>query len=187
MGVNLPERDSNGREIIRQASATAGFHYQLPFIEFETSNITGLYYKDASGNNITHATAKYYKSGDIECSDQADADSNCIKTVIDFEPNYDFEIVGAMLLQKDRPSQDLRCWVQAVPDVPEAYGGTKPFTQGGINLTFIPPESYFDVDGRASKYMTYSATNHTNKLRMIFKHNAGFKHKIAICYEIFKA
>ena len=185
-GTISSDYDDTGRPILRTAAAQKGFHYQLPFIEFESSNISGLHYKDVSGNVILHVTAKYYKEGNVECSDQADADSNCIKTVIDFEPTHDYEIVGAMLLQIARPNQPVRVWVQAVPDVPEAYGGTKSFTQGGINLEFIPPESYFDVDGRASKYMAYSATYHTNKVRMIFKHNAGFKHRIAICYELFK-
>ena len=43
------------------------------------------------------------------------------------------------------------------------------------------------VDGRAPKYMTYNATYHTTKLRLVFRHAAGYKHKMHMVFELFKA
>ena len=55
------------------------------------------------------------------------------------------------------------------------------------NLKYIGVEEGVKVDGRAPKYMTYSATYHTTKLRLIFRHSAGFKHKMHMIFELFKA
>ena len=113
-------------------------------------------------------------------------DSHCIKTLIDWEPTHDIEILGGMLKMNSVPSENLRMWTIGVPDVSEAYGGSKPFAVN-INLKFIGTEEGVKVDGKTPKYLTYSATYHTTKLRMIFKHSAGFKHQLHMIFELFKA
>ena len=105
---------------------------------------------------------------------------------MDWEATHDLEIIGGYLKQAVIPSDDLRLWVVGVPDVPEAYGGSKPFVVN-VNLKYIGLEEGVRVDGRAPKYMAYSATYHTNKIRMIFRHAAGTKYKLSMIFELFKA
>jgi hypothetical protein len=57
---------------------------------------------------------------------------------------------------------------------------------GGVNLKFVDPSDKVEADGRVSKYMSYSATYHTNKLRVILKHNAGIQHEVMLIIEMFK-
>jgi hypothetical protein len=96
------------------------------------------------------------------------------------------EIIGGFLKQLSAPTDDIRLWVIGVPDVAEAYGGSKPFVVN-INLKYIGLEEGVRVDGRAPKYMSYSATYHTNKIRMMIRHPAGVKHKLCMIFELFKA
>jgi hypothetical protein len=95
-------------------------------------------------------------------------------------------LLGGSLKQASEPTEDIYLWVVGVPDVPEAYGGSKSFITY-INLKFMGLEEGVKVDGRAPKYLSYSAQNHTNKMRLIFRHPAGTKHKMHMLFELFKA
>jgi hypothetical protein len=113
-------------------------------------------------------------------------DANCIKTIVEWEPTHDLEIMGGMLKQSAAPTTDVRLWVVGVPDVPAEYGGSKPFCVN-INLKYTEAEEGIRVDGRASKFLEYSAQNHTSKLQLIFRHNIGINHKLHMIFELFKA
>jgi len=191
--IVITPRDSDGSPLNRVKITTTGWHYQLHGLEFETSVKDSNYSKKVDGTNYSFTSMKFYKdvSGtetEITGSDlnQTYLDANCIKTIIDWEPTHDVEVIGGMLKQQGTPSEDVRLWVVGVPDVSEAYGGSKPFVIN-TNLKYIGVEEGVKVDGRAPKYMTYSATYHTTKLRLIFRHSAGFKHKMHMIFELFKA
>lgn len=191
--VSPAQRDSDGALLSRTKITTSGWHYQLHGIEFETSKLSSIYSKKADNSNYGFGTIKFYELvNDVETEitgqnlNQDYLDINCIKTIIDWEPNHDVEMIGGMFKQINIPSEDVRLWVVGVPDVPEAYGGSKPFCVN-INLKFMGVEEGVRVDGRAAKYMTYNDVYHTTKLRLIFRHPAGFKHKALMIFELFKA
>lgn len=189
----LDPRDSDGSALNRTKITTTGWHYQLHGIEFETSKLNSLYSKKVDNTDYGFSTIKFYKDvsgveteitgGDLN---QTFLDANCIKTVIDWEPTHDLEMIGGTLKQKTSPTQDVHLWVVGVPDVAEAYGGSKPFVVN-IDLAYIGLEEGVSVDGRAPKYMQYSATYHTTKLRLIFRHAVGFNHKLHMIFELFKS
>lgn len=192
-GIDLSPRDSDGSLLQRIKVTTSGWHFQLHGIEFETSKLSSIHSKKVDNTDYGFTTAKFYE--DVEGVEtlitgedltQEYLDANCIKTVIDWEATHDLEIIGGTVKQKSIPSEDLRVWVVGVPDVPAEYGGSKPFVINA-NLSFIGLEEGIKVDGRAPKFMTYSATYHTNKLSLIFRHSAGFKHKLHMIFELFKA
>lgn len=163
-----------------------GWHNQVHAVEFETSKLSSLYNKDESGTDLGFATIKYYNSSDVELTagTQSELDSNCVKTVVDWEPDHDFEIVGGALEQVSAPASDVRLYVVAVPDLTVAQGGSVPFVQGGLNLRHLSKE--LDIDGKAPKLMAYDATYHTNKFRIIAKHNTGFNCPILVLFKIFR-
>lgn len=177
--------DTDQSMIVRVKAAKAGWTYHLCGVELETSVLSSIYHKDADGNDYNEATIKFYDSDDVELTVQGDLDTDCVKTVIDFEPTYDYEIIGGTVKSDVAITTDYRIWVVAVPDLTVAQGGSKVMVDN-INLRYIDPNNGVEADGRASKYMTYDATYHTNKLRLVIKHPAGGKEKIMIAYEMYK-
>lgn len=185
-------KDADGAPIQRVKMTSSGWHYQLHGIEFETSRLNGIQSKKVDNSNYGFATEKFYELiNNVETEitgenlNQGYLDTNCIKTIIDWEPNHDIEMLGGALKQLGVPTEDVRVWVVGVPDVPENYGGSKPFVVN-MNLKYLTGEG-IRVDGRSAKYLTYNANNHTSKIRLIFRHPAGHKHKLLMVFELFKA
>jgi hypothetical protein len=182
--INQP-KDADDAIIIRPKAAKTGWTYFLNPVEFTTAKLNSIHSKKHDGSNRTNTTYKIYDSNDVEITAVQD-ELNAVKTIVDFEPLYDYEIIGGQLQQHTKPNTNIRLWVIAVPDVPENSGGSKEMV-GGVNLKFIDPADKVSADGRVSKYMTYNATYHTNKLRLILKHDAGIQHDVMMVFEMFKA
>lgn len=177
--------DSDGAIIQRSKVTQTGWSYQLHGIEFETSSLSSLYSKDFSGNDYGFSTLKFYDASNIELTTQESIDAGCVKTIMDWEPTYDYEVIGGIIKQKENPSTDIRMWVIGVPDIGAAYGGSKCFGSN-INMAFIGLKDGVRMDGRVTKKLSYNATYHTNKLRLILKHDIGIKHKLHLIFELFK-
>ena len=190
--VNLllgqPERDSDGALISRTKVTETGWQYHMQGVEFTTSTIgssTHPYNHDEQGNNLGFASVKLYDDQDQEITTQIDADTNCVKTIIDWEPTYDYEVIGGALKMDAPTLLDVRVYVIAVPDIPKIYGGSKDFISS-INMKYIASGDKVEADGRASKRLYYDAVNHTNKMRIILKHPAGAKCNFLMSFELFK-
>ena len=179
-------RDSDGTIIQKIKVTTSGWNFQLHGIEFTTCKLNSIYSKDENGNDLGFTTLRVYKADGSECLDQITADLAGVKTVVDWEPTFDYEIVGGMIKLKSLISSDVRLWVVGVPDIPFQYGGSKLFASN-LNLNFITLEEGVRVDGRAAKLLSYNPTLHTNKLRMIFTHPIAKKADIHIMFELFRA
>lgn len=183
--VRLDElKDIDGNLLIRPKAAKAGWVFSMLPIEFTTAKLSSAYSKLVDGTDRSGVTYKIYDANDAEIT-SAQNEANAVKTVLDFEPTYDYEIIGGQLQQKAQPSTPVRVWVIAVPDIPAPTGAKEMI--GGINLEFIDPTDKVNADGRVSKYMAYNATYHTNKLRLVLKHNAGVQHDLLIVFEVFRA
>lgn len=185
-GIDTTPKDADGSIISRTKAAKAGWTYHLTAPEFVTATINSLVHQDVSGNNLNEASVKFYDTNNTELTTQGSCDTDCVKTVFTFEPTWDYEIIGGTLKTLGSVTQNVRVWVVAVPDVSAQYGGSKVMIQGA-NLKFIDPNNGIEADGRASKYMTYSATYHTNKLQVTIKHPAGCKEEIMMAFEVFRA
>lgn len=177
--------DANGALMIRPKAAKAGWVFGVVPVEVTTSKLDSLYSQDSAGNSRFGISVKFYNASNAEVTDPAN-EATVVKTVIDFEPNYDYEIIGGMLQQKSKPTTNTRLWVLAAPDIPANYGGSKEMI-GGINLAYIDPTDKVQFDGRATKYMQYNATDHRSKLRAIVKHDAGVQHDIMITFELYRS
>lgn len=184
-GVDTTPKDIDGSVIIRSKAAKAGWTYHLTAPEFVTSTISSLYHKDVAGSDLNESTLKFYDTNNVELITQGTCDTDCVKTVLSFEPTWDYEIIGGTVKTSEAVTENIRIWVVAIPDVTAQYGGSKVMVQG-INLKFVDPDNGVEADGRVAKYMTYSATNHTNKLQLIIKHPAGVKVAMIIAFEVYK-
>ena len=184
-GKSVNQLDTDNALIIRLKAAQAGWTYHLTAPEFTTSTVASLYHKNAAGTDLNECVVKYYDANDVELTTQGSCDTDCVKTVFYFEPTWNYEIIGGTLKTVSTVSENVRCWVIAVPDVPAIYGGSKVMVQG-VNLKFIDPNNGIEADGRATKFMTYNATYHTNKIQLIIKHPAGHKEDLMMAFEVYR-
>lgn len=178
-------KDSDGSLISRTKIAPAGWHYQLHCVEVSTSVLNGFVNDKYDGTSYGFVTHKCYNAAGTLLTNQLNIDTECVKTVVDWEPTFDYELIGGSIYQDTVPISNVRFWIVAVPDLPVSYGGSVVFGSG-INLKYVNIAGTVSMDGRSPKRLTYSATYHSNKLRLIFKHNAGYKHEGMFLFELFK-
>ncbi len=186
--TSLNQLDTDGAQIVRNKAAKKGWTFcSLPF-EFETARLNDtLYSKDSVGNSRTFITMKAYDINDVEVTTAGLLNANyatIVKTVIDFEPPYDYEIIGGDLRTLTTITNDMRLWIVAAPDVPAPNGSKE--MGGGINLKYLTPGNVWSVDGRVTKYATYNATYHTNKIRIILKYPAGTNESLTVIVQLYK-
>lgn len=183
-------KDSDGSPLQRIKVTKTGWHYQLHGIEFETSVLNSLESNKSDNSPWNLCTMKFYELvNNIETEitgqnlTQTYLDSNCIKTVIDWEANFDIDIVGGWLKQKTSPTDYLNLWIVVAPDIPFQYGGSKEFISN-LNLELM--DKGVNIDGKTPKYISYDPVNHSGKFRLILRHSPGFKHGLHMIFELYK-
>ena len=178
--------DTDGVPLSRAKITKSGWHFQLHGVEFCTSGLASSFNEDADGNDLGFTSLKFYDGTDTElvAGTQAELDTDCVKTVLDFEVDQDIEVIGGLVEQATTPTTNVRLWVLAIPDLTVAQGGSVPFTQGGVNLRYI--SGNLDLDGKTPKLLPYNATYHTNKFQITVKHTAGENHILHILFEYFR-
>jgi len=182
----MPQADSENAPLLRLKYAPSKWIYSARSIEVETSVLGSVVDMKPDGTNYTHSVIRFYDSSDVELLTQAQLDVSCVQTIVDFEPPYDYEVVGGSAQCLNAVNVDLRIWVIAVPDLTLAQGGSRLMVDG-INFKYLGANDKVVVDGRASKRLNYSASLHTNKLRIILRHPAGHKSKLQVVIDHFKA
>lgn len=182
-----PPRDSDNMTISRNKVTKTGWTFNRANIKFETSK-PGLRYKSDGLVDLPGVTLKLFNAAgtDITAEAQSVLDTDCVRTQLDFEPPYNNEIIAGSLVLLNVPIGEMFLWVVGVPDIPAAYGGSKEFVTGEA-LHMLGPKQILEIDGRASKPLTYSAVYHTNKIRATIRHDAGEKVKMQMTYQQFKA
>jgi hypothetical protein len=176
------QKDPDGAAFFRIKAAPAGWTFQLRGFEFKTSNFDSIVNLDAITNvNLKDVTMRLYDSNGNEILDNSNA-TEAVKTVVDYEPAWDYYIKGGFAKILSSPSSDVRLSVVAAPDIPGKLGGSKIMIQN-INFAYMPE---IRADGQVAKYMIYNPAHHTNKLRFIIRHGAGEEHGFIILLEQFK-
>lgn len=181
---DLVQYDSDGALLSRKKVAPTGWSYHMQGVEFSTSKLNSIVNKDMNGNNLNFANIKLYDVNDNEITDVA-GEGLAVKTVIDWEPTFDIELVGGSLKMEQTTTEDIYVYCIGVPDVPVQYGGSKNFISC-INMKFINAHDEVKADGRTSKKLLYDAVNHTNKMRLILTHGAGISCTFMMVFEMFR-
>jgi hypothetical protein len=177
--------DIDGTPVSRLKATKRGWIYAMVSIECATATLGSIYSKLPDGSDRTGFTYRIYDINNVEITDPIN-EINAIKTVVDFEPIFDYEIIGGQLQQREKPSSDIRVWIVAAPDIPVNYGGSKEMI-GGINLIYLDPADKINADGRVAKLIPYDPVYHSGKLRLILIHDAGVKHEFMLIFEMFRA
>ena len=176
-----PPKDSDGAPLVRGKVTKSGWHIQLHSMEISTATTNGFFNKDDNDNDLGFCTYTMKDSGGNTTTDP----TQCVKTILDWECGYDYEIMGAFIRQKTAPTVDVRMWVIAAPDIPANFGGSKYFANGGLNLKHID-SSAVDSDGKAPKFIAYDPINHSGKFRMILTHPADTQHTFMLTWQIYQ-
>ena len=187
----LIDSDMYGRPIVRYAATIKGWHYQAHSVQFEVNKLNSVYNKDHDGVDLGFAEIKVYDSNGDECTTQTSADTNGVKTIVTWKPDFDFEIISGNVRQITKETVDSYMHVIAkiytgLP-APNDYLNV-PFTQGGINLNYIGADEPLKTDGRASKLVKGTNTDH---FQFIINYDANLitnenRHKMSVILEIYK-
>jgi len=192
---SLVATDADGALLARTKQATKGWSFQARGCDLITSkvqhsdptiNMTDLaistFRPDGTGwgdITVTHFDAA---GNPLITSDQSILDSQCVTTWFDWEPDYDYEIIGGNAnIAAGVP--DVRLWIIGAPYVPSSMGGNVTFASG-INLSAAEK---VNLDGRTSKRLFYNPVYHSNMLRLMVVHPVGAKAKISLVWEHYKS
>jgi hypothetical protein len=183
-GSPLNQYDSDKALIVRQKAAQTGWTYSATGFEFQTAVVNSVIALNADGSAKPWITIALYDANGVKITDPALA-GNAVRTQVDFEPTYDYELIGGEMRITPSLNSDVRFFIIAAPDIPAQYGGSKVMAEG-LNIRYLIPGNMFQVDGRVSKRLNYSAVNHASKLRFLFWHAAGVVEQIMITVEHYR-
>lgn len=186
------DKDPSGRAIFRSAATIKGWHYQAHSIQFEVNKLNSIYNKDADENDLGFAELKIYDASGSECTTQLSADTNGVKTVVTWKPDFDFEIISGNVRQATKESIDsyVHVRLQSATGFPAPHDWfVVPFTQGGINLKYIGADEVLKTDGRASKLV--KAGTNGDYFEVIINYEANVltnnnRHEMSVIFEIYK-
>ena len=179
---NPLQLDSDGAVLSRTKVAPSGWSFQLRMFEIETSTLNSIVNNDVNGNPLTDCTLSLFDASGNPITDPT-LQSTCVKTVVDFMPNYGYYVLGGNLKTASQPTVNIYANAIGAPDIPAASGGSIAFVQN-VNMKYISPTAGVAADGGAAKYLPYTAYN-TNKIRFQFIHSAGFQLQIGIYLEFY--
>lgn len=188
----LKTTDTDGSDLARFKLAPTGWTFQDHCFEFTTSTLNSVYSKRCDGTDFNFCTLYFYEeltpgvetliSG--ENLNQVYLDVHCTKTTIDWEPTHDYDVIGGEINALSSTPLDVKVWVIVVPDVPAIYGGSKELLVGGKNMKY---SANYELDGKVAKHLVYNPSLHTNKIRIIVRHTAGYKGSLEGCVDFYKA
>lgn len=182
----------DGRPDIRVTTAKRTTNFNLRAMSFTTSKANSIHninpVTDADWGDFTMALKKWDATENGGAGGWVTAtDDDAEKTVLDWEPHYNFEIIGGYLdlptALKDGTTDQWFLACIGVPDYAPAYGGQVPYISE-INLEAVTT-SKVTSDGRAISYLAYNygGAPHTNRLRFIVKHPAGAQKRFQLYVE----
>lgn len=189
----LPEenKDSDGSLIVRKKETKAGWHFQLHSVEISTSTKNGTFSKKLASPTATtfslvdtgYITAKYYDAAGNELTeDDNGLFATCVTTVMDWQVDFEMEIIGGLVFQDNPPASDVRLSIVAAPGIANMH-----FVTGSFNLKHCGSGMAIHADGRASKYISPTVpVPGVNKFRVVASHPAGFQHSFQIVFQLFK-
>jgi len=177
---------ADGRSVVRQTIVNTAVAFRPRSISFKTADPSTLHNCKPDGTDYDDVTCKCYDANGDEIT-QAPY-TGAVKTVIDFEPEYYYEMIGGGV---DIPTTitggTTNQWYGScigVPDIPAESGGSIDLINE-VNLE-ADRDGILTLDGRGVLGLAYSETLHTNKIRFIFKHPAGVSERLQLLFEIFR-
>lgn len=190
MGSDPRDPDTGGVQISPKW-APPGWLQQRFETEIKTSQLNSIHEKDYTNADIGWSSLKFYDVNGSELTTQGALDTDCVRTDLLWMPTVDCAIKGGYVAQMEVPSDNLYVWALGA-DIDAGYGiPPKVFLDGGLNMAYLDARWPIGMDGVSATVLYYThaqlgSGKGTNRLRFIFRHPAGFKHRIQVVLEIFR-
>ena len=170
--------------LVRPQASPVGWSFQLHGLLYTTAKEGSARQALDNSADPHYLTEKFYDESGTQVSGLDVATKAC-QTVIEWEPPWDYQLLGGMFHQKVSPSGEIILNVTAVPDIPKQFGGSIPFVVS-TDLNFIGPDAGLELDAQSVQKLTYTPGYGTNKLRFSLHHASGLQHDMYIGLKIFK-
>ena len=184
--ASIEPKTKDGRVSVKDSTANRCNNFNLRVFSFYTADPTKVHNVSPLTNaDIGDVAYTMYDNTNTVTT----TPSAAVKTVIDFMPHYNYEIVGAFAdLPPSLAGGTTDAWYMGgigVPDIPAVAGGSIAYLTE-TNLEAIAASGRFHSDGRAVSYLPYNYGGYpTNKLRFIIKHPAGASLRFQLYIEHF--
>lgn len=184
----IEPKAKDGRLAIRDTTANRTTNFNLRVFSFYTAMSGSVHnvnpVTDADFGDIVY---KLYDVSGTLLTDQT-LSGSAVKTVIDWEPHYSYEIIGGYMdiptSLKDGTTNQWFLSGIGVPDLPAQMFGSVPYISE-VNLEAITAQRVVS-DGKAISYLPYKYAGYpTNKLRFTIKHPAGAQNRFQFYVEHF--
>lgn len=191
--VNTPldkpteQRDSEGALIIRPKITKTGRTYQSRYIRFTTSLADSGVSSDYDNADIPgEVTVRLYdKNGvDITSSPANDVLELCVRTEVDINFSFIYDIFRARIAIKEEISEECIAFCRMAPLVPEAYGGSKDMLHG-LDVSYLSRKQWVMFDGGAPKEVNNTLIPAPH-FRKRFWHKPGQQVKFQTEWQLFK-
>ena len=162
---------SDGQTYSKVTHVKSGRFLNALFVVFSTSEKT-------SNDTTGYVSIKLF-DGDNETEDASQAN----KTVLDFEPPFDYEIYGGGIQSLKDMVNDFYVSAIILPHVPSNFGGS---VYNIRNKLLIQPREDVFRGGFGAVELLYDNNLHTNCIRIIVNHDRGIKNKFQLELQYYK-
>ena len=176
---NYP-RDQEGSPLVRVKSSELTGTYHGKFISFQTSTLGSVSNEDVDYQDIGDVTIKFYNNLNVELFSAANIASSCVKTVVDFQPDHDIELICSGLHIRQKPESDTNLWIEIAPDIPEK----KITLMSNVNLSYLT--SYELRADKKSSHRIHHAGDSSNILRTTITHAPGYQEDFGLFMEMYR-
>jgi hypothetical protein len=184
------QRTEDGRITVRDSTANRTTNFKLRAVSFYTADFVGGLHNVSpiTWSDYGDVTVRLFKADDSEITVEVD-EVLAVKTILDFEPPYNYEIIGGFLdIPSDLKDGTTDAWfisAVGVPDYPPEYFGQIDFISE-VNIEAVTA-ARVTSDGRAISYLPYNhgGMPHTNLLRFVIRHPVGVKKRFQLYIEHF--
>jgi hypothetical protein len=181
---------ADGRIVVRESTASRTTNFKLRAISFYTSELVEGFHNvnPVTGADYGDVEMSLFKEDGTKITEEED-EVLAVKTILDFEPHYTYEIIGGFLdipsSLKDGTTDKWFISAVGVPDYPKEMFGSIDFISE-VNIEAVTT-SRVTSDGRAISFLPYQygGVPHTNRLRFTIKHPAGIKKRFQLYIEHF--
>jgi len=171
--------DTDNAILSRTKITKTGWGLVCHTIGIETSTLGSLHDVGEAGSDYGFGTLKFYDDEDTELTEQSAIDTDCVKTVLEWEPTNTYEVIGGEMYNGAKIDTPFYVWFK------HPYSGHE-FCTGGFDMSFLPAYGKKTMDGRAPKELPYYPGAGITKVRLTARHNAGVKQKLQLVLELYE-
>lgn len=151
---NAPEqRDSDGALITRTKITKSGRTYQSRYIQFTSSLKDSGVSRDYEDSQVSgEVSMSFFNANDDDISGLAQSviDKTCVRTEIDINFDFVYDVFRARIAIKEETSEECRVFCRMAPSVPENLGGSKDMVHG-LDVSFLTRKQWLMFDGASPK------------------------------------